>query len=340
MNNTYNLQLPLVSIIIVNYNGCHYLGKCFDSLCEGIYKNIEIIFVDNGSTDGSLEFVKKKYQNIKIVDNKKNLGLSIASNNGAKLAHGKYLFFYNNDTIADRNLINKLVEKAESDANIGICGCKTLSYDGKSVLNIGASCDIFGYPYSGGKIFYVDAAIFIRRDIFDEIGGFDPEMFLYGEDRDICWRCWIYGYKVVVVPDAFFYHDSACATLELSKYRTNTFKRFHGEFNAIRSILKNYSILMVFIIFPTYLLINFTEIVLYSVIGRFNIVFAVYLKAYWKNFQLLKNAWIFRRRIQSERKGSDFTVMKNMSLISRKFLLFLKIGLPKFTPVKQIKTAT
>ncbi|MDP2939846.1 MAG: glycosyltransferase family 2 protein [Candidatus Omnitrophota bacterium] len=324
-------QSPLVSVIITNFNGIKYLRNCFESLYAGSYKNIEIIFVDNGSADGSLEFVHQAFKNIKTIDNKDNLGLSIASNRGAEIADGKYLFFYNNDTIADTDLISNLVKAMENDSKIGIAGCKTYTYDGKYLINAGVACDIFGYPYGKGKPFYVDAGIFIRKDLFYKIGKFDEKMFLYGEDRDICWRCWLYGYKVAVIENAKFLHNSACITRDLKQYRTNINKRFWGELNSLRSILKNYSVGFIFFILLLFMLMNLVEILAFFIKGKFKIIKYVYIKSYIENLKSIEDTLRKRKTIQQERRVSDFKIVNHMSKISGKLKLFLDMGIPKFS---------
>ena len=142
---------PLVSVIIVNYNGKRYLKGCIDSLEAGEFKNFELIFVDNGSIDGSIAFIKETFPKAKLIDNGANLGLAIASNRGAQAARGEYLFFFNNDTVADKNMLLRLVKRAESDPNAGVCGCTTMTYDGAAVINSGVACDIYGYPYGEGR---------------------------------------------------------------------------------------------------------------------------------------------------------------------------------------------
>jgi len=321
---------PLVSILIINYNGKHYLKNCIDSIYRGTYKNIEVIFIDNGSKDGSIEFIRDNYKNIKVVDNKANFGLAIASNKGAEVAKGKYMFFFNNDTIAKPNLIKNMVDVLEKDHAVGICGCTTYTYNGSTMLNAGVACDIFGYPYGKGEPFYVDAGIFIRSDLFGKMGGFDEKMFLYGEDRDICWRCWLYGYKVVVADDAVFYHDSFCTSKDLKQYNTNIFKRFYGEFNALRAILKNYSWPFLLFVLPLYTSINIAEAFVFIFKRNFNVVRDVYIKSYVENFKNIKDTMTKRAKIQRERMISDFELIKHMNKVSGKLKLLLDAGVPKF----------
>lgn len=320
----------LVSIIVINYNGEKYLRKCFDSLYAGTYQDVEIIFVDNGSADLSVEVVRNNFKQIKIIENKENLGLAVASNIGAQYANGEYLFFYNNDTIAEKFLVERLVDKMQYDSSIGICGCRTYTYDGKNIINEGVACDIFGYPYAKGNTFYVDAAIFIRKSLFDGLGGFDEKMFLYGEDRDICWRCWLYGYKVEVVKEAVFLHDSACITQDIKQYKTSVKKRFLGEFNALRAILKNYSMGFIFLILPLYIMINLAEILTFLMKGKIEVIREVYIKSYMENLRLFKDMVIKRKKVQRERVISDFGLIKHMAKTSGKFKLFLEMGVPEF----------
>jgi len=321
---------PLVSVIIINYNGKKYLQSCFDALLRGTYGNIEIILVDNGSGDGSVEFVRNNYQNIRIVSNNANLGLAIASNKGRIQARGKYLFFFNNDTIADKELISNLVSAMEADKGIGIGGCSTYTYSGEALINSGVACDIFGYPYGKGEAFYVDAGIFIAAELFDKIGGFDEKMFLYGEDRDICWRVWLYGFKVMVIDGAKFYHDSACITDNIKDYRTSINKRYWSEFNALRSILKNYGFISLFFILPGFMAINALEVILFVFSGKFNIVKNVYFRSYRDNLKYLRETISLRSKIQKERKVTDLYIISHMNMVSGKVKLFLDMGVPKF----------
>ncbi|MCX5705626.1 MAG: glycosyltransferase family 2 protein [Candidatus Omnitrophica bacterium] len=321
---------PLVSIVVVNFNGRKYLKGCFDSLYAGTYANIEIILVDNGSCDGSVSFVRDNYKRVNIVDLGRNLGLAVASNKGADLAKGKYLFFYNNDTLSGSDLIASLVNVLESDSRIGIAGCRTYTYNGERLINAGVPCDLFGYPYGKTAPFYVDAAIFISRRLFDLIGRFDEKMFLYGEDRDLCWRCWLYGYEVVVADNAKFFHDSACITQDLKEYQTNIRKRFLGEFNALRSVLKNYSLGFLIFILPVYMLISLAEIIAFLARGDTSVIKNAYLRSYSENLRDFKSLFVLRKMVQSQRKISDFALIRHMDIISGKLRLLFAIGLPRF----------
>ncbi len=327
----------LVSVIIVNYNGRKYLKNCFDSLEKVDYSDFELIFVDNGSSDDSVELIRKNYPKIKVLELKVNLGLAVASNRGAEVAQGEYLFFLNNDTIVEKNILTELVKAAQSDKRVAVCACDVFTYDGKNRIgeSIGISVDRFGYPcgYSrpGHPIFYPDAAIFIRRIVFDKISGFDPKLFLYGEDRDLCWRVWLQGYKIVPVGSARFLHDSACGDIEKQKqYKTNVWKRELGERNLIRSILKNYSLSTLTYILPQYILLSCLELMALIFSGQYKIVKDAYFKAYIWNINNFKDTWNEHKRINRGKVITDRLLLKKMAKEIGKIYVFKKIGVPGF----------
>lgn len=319
--------MPKVSVIIINYNGKKYLKNCIGSLKKGSFKDFEIILVDNGSSDDSVTFVKQDYPEVKVLELGRNLGLSIASNKGRELAKGKYFFFYNNDTIADKEMLTELVKIMESNPGIGICGCKTLTYDGTKEINCGVEMDTLGYPYGKGKPFYVDAAIFVRKDVFNQIGGFDEKMFLYCEDRDLCWRTWLYGYKVIPVPTAIFRHDSICLD-KGSEFSTNIRRRFMNEAFTLRMLLKNYSFFPLILVLPIYFMQNLVEIYIYLIKRKFKFVLRTYLSAYYWNLKNLRDTLNRRKVVQRNRKISDMQLMRNIYKISSKLLLFRSVGIP------------
>ena len=319
---------PLVSIIILNWNGKEYLSLCFDSLYQGTYQNFEIIFSDNASTDGSVEFVKHHYPKIKIIEHDQHTGITYAQNEAIRLAQGKYIFSFNNDTIADSHLLEELVKVSESNPSIGICGCKTVSYQGNQVLNAGVAMDIFGYPYGHGKPFYADAATFIRKDVFNQVGGFDERFYIYREDIDLYWRVRLYGYQVKIVETAWFHHDSSCVP-EKSTYTTTDRKRFLSEAHTLCILLKNYSLVPLMMILPFYMLINSLEILAFGFLKRdWKSPFMIHIKAIGWNLKNIKTTWNLRQKIQRERVVGDWTILNLLQKTSGKIMLFKDMGLP------------
>src|SRR5579859_1031068 len=141
----------LVSIIIINFNGKNYLEKCLNSLENQIYKKAEIILIDNASTDGSVEFVKKKYPKVKMHINKKNQGFAEANNIGYSFSKGNYILFLNNDTIVSKNFLSELIKTIENDQSIGCVQSKILQMDNKNILdNVGTFLTFTGFLYYYG----------------------------------------------------------------------------------------------------------------------------------------------------------------------------------------------
>jgi len=108
------LSSQLISIIIVNHNGIRFLKDCLKSIYQQSYSDFEVILVDNGSTDGSVQFVKENFPGVIMIENKENLGFAISNNQGIELSKGKYIALLNNDTVVDKDWLKNLVSVAES----------------------------------------------------------------------------------------------------------------------------------------------------------------------------------------------------------------------------------
>jgi len=218
-----------VSIIIVNMNG----GAMFLDSLDSVYsltKNIkfEIIVVDNNSVDGSCDLAQKYYPNIKVIQNRKNLGFSRAVNQGLKEAKGRYIFLLNNDAILDNSAIEELVKFMDSNCTCGIAGVQLINRDGSKqnsydnfprlatvLLNKGLLRFLFPKKYPS-KIYQVDkpievesvigAALMIRKEVIDKIGELDENYFWSLEETDWCLRARKWGWKIFFVPEALVLH--------------------------------------------------------------------------------------------------------------------------------------
>ena len=328
------INLPLVSIIIVNYNGLRFLKDCFDSLKKITYPNYEIIFVDNASFDKSVDFVSANYPFVRIVNNQNNLGFCIANNEASHLAKGEYLFFLNNDTKVDSQVVTMLVEQMERDNSTGICGCKIMSYDGSAYFHTGLGIDIFGYPIANYKVFYVEgSSLMIKKALFHQLGGFDEKYFFFHEDIDLAWRVWLAGFKVTALPEAIIYHvysgTAGGKAIKKGGYSTTYFRRYLSERNNIRTLLKNYSLKSLAVVIPLYLILNLGEILLFLVNLRFKAIFC-YLRAYYWNIVNLGDTISKRRKVQNFRKVEDGVIREMMYNGSAKIAIFKKTGIPKF----------
>lgn len=198
--------------------------------------------MDNNSSDESVEFVTTSYPQIKIVKLDKNYGFAEPNNIGAKNASGEFLLFLNNDTIVTPNFISELIEVVKSDPKIAICQSLLLRQNG-DIDSSGDFVDTLGMAYSSHQqpkgiqpiLSARGASMLVRKDIFLELGGFDKNYFASFEDIDIGWRAWIWGYKVLLVPDSIVYHLGGQTIGKM-----NAAMRFHGLKNLLVTRLVNF----------------------------------------------------------------------------------------------------
>jgi len=222
-----------LSVIIPNYNGIDHLKKCLKSLKEQDMK-LRVVVVDNGSVDGSVEYIKNNYPEHDLIINHENLGFSTAVNQGIKSVNSDFIFLLNNDVILEKNCIKNLLSCIEADDKIFAVGSKMLQSTGMELIDdVGDEYTLLGFTKKVGNgkssDLYTDkreifsacagAAIY-RRAIFNEIGYFDESFFAYMEDVDISYRARIHGYKCIYCPEAVIYHVGSATSG--SKY--NSFK--------------------------------------------------------------------------------------------------------------------
>jgi len=332
---------PLVTILVLNFNGVHFLKKCLPTIKAQTYKNIETIVLDNNSTDKSLVYVKK-LKWVKIIQNADNYGYAQANNIGAKKAKGELLLFLNNDTELFPDTIEHMVacyEEKSIIAPMQIVSSFGSKKAGKKSCSMGM--DIFGYPYGHMKYpertkpFYVDgAAFFIGKKDFINLGMFDEKHFIFFEDLDLSWRAQIFGYKIIKCPQAKLYHYSGGTVTGAAKkskqYKSSYLRRYLNEKNLIRNLLKNYSFPLCIIIPFLVLLMHIVEMLVLLILGKGKAA-ACYLRAYKWNVLNIKDTLNERKIIQKKRKVSDWQLLKRMYFMIPKIPVLLKYGVPSFS---------
>lgn len=205
-------QFPKVNIVVLNYNGKDCVRACLTSLFRIDYPNFEVVFVDNNSTDGSLEATRQYFPRATFIKNEQNLGFSAGNNVGIRYSLEKmadFVFLLNNDTKVERNFLTKLIGAVQADQKIGLASPLILKADTQEIW------------FSGGKIdwlkmktrhadsatdFISGCAMLVRADVFSKIGLFDEDFFLYWEDVDFSLRARNAGYSSLVVRDASVRH--------------------------------------------------------------------------------------------------------------------------------------
>lgn len=247
-----NKKNPFVSVIVVNCNGRVYLDECMSSLLAQTYPAIEIIFVDNGSRDGSCEYVETKFPSIKIIANAENLGFAKGNNVGIKVAKGELIATLNNDTKVTSRWVEKLVDAINSDANVGMCASKMLfmknaefiDSTGICISRSGACWDWGMFEFDNGQYESIDevfgpcaGAGMYRKSMLEEIGLFDEDFYAYMEDVDLAFRGRLRGWKCFYVPEAVVFHVHGGTAGYVSDYTI-----YYGNRNIIWNCVKNYPI--------------------------------------------------------------------------------------------------
>jgi len=242
---------PLVSLIVLNWNGRQHLAYCLPSLLATDYTPYEIIVVDNASTDNSVAFVRENFPNVRVMVNERNLGFSAGMNVGLRATQGEIVVLLNNDIEVRPGWLHALVHAMTSDETVGIAGCKVYYPDGETLQHVGATLNYplmtshhYGYQEQDRgqhdemrQVDYVTgAALAIKREVLDRIGYLDEGFFLYYDDPDLCYRARQAGYKVLCVPQAVILHHETATNVKGSYF---TLCHYHRS--RLRFFLKHHT---------------------------------------------------------------------------------------------------
>ncbi len=298
-------RYPSVTIIILNWNGITDTLECLKSLTNIQYPNYKIVIVDNGSSGDDINLLQRNISNpTTVIKNDENLGYAGGINSAlSNIDKNKtdYVLLLNNDTIVDKSFLNELVTVAETNNNIGICGSLELSYDNpKQITTIGCNFDnyffIQTYPckfknikdckYNENHSFDLVAgsSMLIRTSLFNKIGLFDKDYFIYGEEFDFSLKVKKSGFKSVFCPTSVVWHKSEGT----SGGRMSKTGRYYLTRNRILFAKKNFNPLH-YVVYLSYYLSIFIPIRLAGVIlkGR-NDLISIIIKATWDgiNFKI------------------------------------------------------
>jgi len=282
----------MISIIIPNYNGKKHLEICLSALIKQKFKDIEIIVIDNGSSDGSVDFIKNNFPEVKVILSKENLGFAQANNLGAKEAKGEYLLFLNNDTKLKEDCLVFLFNRIKADVSQGVVFSKVLFMDepdrldavGSYLTKTGFLLHVGWWEKDKGQHDYVDkifspkgVCFLMRKSLFNKIGGFDKDYFAYFEESDLFWRVWLSGYTIHFVPESICYHKvgGTCTKLPSVVIDYNSFK------NRICTLIKNLNRINLTFILPIHLLICLSISFVYLIKMRPQNAIAIYRAIFW-----------------------------------------------------------
>lgn len=323
-----------VSVIIPNWNGIKLLKICLPSLAKQVYQGFEVIVVDNGSTDGSVEFIKSNFPKFKIIQLTTNLGFAGAVNLGIKKSLGENIFLLNNDTEIDKDCLRLLYDKIKQK-EISFVVPKMLNFYKRNILELAGKefvIDSVGHLFSlcagkkdskkynqeGYTFLAPGGAVLFKNDVFGRIGLFDESFFLYLEDADLSLRAQLAGFKGWYNPKAVVYHKGmATSSRNMALVECLNFR------NMIMIMIKNFPISLLLYDF------NWLKIILVHLNTIKYLASRGYLwgalKAEWYILINLKGLWKKRKEIQKLKIVSDQYIIDNVK--KRKLILpFFKIS--------------
>lgn len=322
---------PRISIIIVNWNGLALLKECLQSLATQSFQDFEIILVDNGSSDGSVEWVRMNCPNVRLLCLEANVGYSAGNNAGVKIAHGQYIVLLNNDTKVERDWLNALYVRIASDDNIAACDSKVLFCERPNAIwaagGIYAVAGSVQSRWSGetdgpdkqsaADVFIaVACAAIYRRAVIDRIGFFDEDFFAGYEDVDWSFRAHLAGYRIMNEPAAIVYHKVSATHIHNSSIFV-----YNSQKNVSMTFMKNMPMKLMLKYFPLHIIYNIGCLIYYAKIGRLK----AFLRA--KGYVLSRMVTILKKRKEIQKlavvPASGIDVLLGHDWFKDKFKKFL-----------------
>ena len=299
-----NPSSPDISVIVLNYNGRQWLERCLTAARLQVDGHGELVLVDNASTDGSIEFVRERFPDVRLLTLDRNLGFAGGNNAGARMAKGRYLAFLNNDTVPQPGWLDALKGPFEGNPAVALTTSRIVYLDDPSIIDSAGD----GYLRAGGafKRFHggafalgndsgevfgaCGAACMVRRDVFVELGGFDEDFFMVYEDVDLSYRARLRGNRCVYVADAIVHHAGS-GTLR----RSSPAAVFYGQRNLEWTYLKNTPSTLLLRSLPSHVAYDVAAFVAYASSG----LLAPYLRGKWAALKGLRS--LLRKRTAVQR---------------------------------------
>lgn len=253
-----------LAIAVISYNSSKKLEDCFNSLRSQNYpwELIDLILVDNNSTDDSVKLAEESFASVRIIKNSDNKGFAGANNQAYELAKSlrvDYLVLLNDDTVVDANWLDHLIDTAEQDDKIGAVQSKLMLWPEKNLINsLGNAFTFLGFgycnhyrepdrletepfevPYASG------AAVALKMSALEKVGLFGDDFFMYHEDADLGWRLRLAGYRIMLEPKSVVYHKY--------NFGKASYKYLYMERNRLLVFFKNYKLLTLLLLSPAFL---------------------------------------------------------------------------------------
>ena len=252
---------PSVAVVLLNYNGRNHLETFLPSVVS-FTEDADIIIADNGSSDTSIAFLQQHYPGLGIIQLEHNTGFAGGYNRALQQIEADYYVLLNTDVEVTKNWISPIIDLMEKDKKIAACQPKLLAYTNRGNFEYaggaGGWIDVLGYPFSRGRVFETlekdnhqydttqdvfwasGAAMFVRANVFHELGGFDTDFFAHMEEIDLCWRMQLAGYSIKACPHSVVYHLGG-GTLPIG--RRKVFLNFRNNLNMLRKNVPGFTLL-------------------------------------------------------------------------------------------------
>lgn len=316
----------LVSVIVLNYNGARWLERCLESLrAQTIFDQIEIILADNVSSDGSERLGKQIVESWPrgvFIQHNQNLGYCEGNNRAAEGTHGEYLLFLNNDTWLEPSCLEQLLAEVRR-TGAGAAAPLILNYDDSSFQSLGAfGFDLFGLSSTRTHVTQTrpvlmpeGCAYLIERELFQKLGRFDPEFFMFADEYDLSWRVWISGHQAVAVPSARLHHRGAAQVNPAGggttvEFRTSDAKRFYTNRNGLLVLLKNARLFLLLLVPLQLGWLTIEAIAGLLMVRRWSFIKRAYWDALVDCWRLRKHVLAERRRIRQFRRRGDLWMLR------------------------------
>lgn len=297
---------PCISVIIVNWNGLALLEECLGSLEGQTFRDFETILVDNGSSDGSAEWVRSHYPNVRVLKLNSNTGFSAGNNTGLKLARGEFIALLNNDTRVEPDWLDALYTCLQSDPNIAACDSRVLYNDQPHFIwSSGGSYTVAGSVFArlnrepdqkddkqpADVFIAIACAALYRKKVIDEIGFFDEDYFNGYEDVDWSFRAHLFGYRIVNEPRARVYHKVSSTQVHNSPEFV-----YHGQRNVSVTFIKNMPGSLLWKYWPLHLIYMGGSFFYFAKVGQL----PAFLRAKRDLIHRLPALWRKRRALQGK----------------------------------------
>lgn len=311
---------PLVSVIIVTWNSKQHLPTCLDKLLAQTLRDFEVILVDNGSEDGTLDGLEEKYPSLRLKIERldANHGFAAANNIGARLARGQWLALLNADAFPEPDWLEKLLLAAETHTEYSCFSSRQIQANNPEILDgAGDSYHVsgmawrnkIGYPANSCALNTMEifspcaAAALYARKAFLEVGGFDEDFFSYYEDVDLGFRLRLQSHRTLYVPNAIVHHVGSATFGALSD-----FAFYHSHRNLVWTFIKNMPTGLFWMYLPAHIIANSIYTLYYSFRGRGKVLWS----SKWDAIRGLPKVIKKRKEIQGKRKAANADLLHIM----------------------------